>query len=149
MSLDVERLWRWRGKLKAVHRGPAAYGLGASGLYGTESAYQSIYPNYHRSINGWIIEISDMYILPYVTTFNAEDLYVALVRTIDVTESHTINVSTTHSARRQTLSNVHILKNGWPRWRIKHTQTEIEYQSVIWKLLQKYFLVWIFSISLK
>jgi hypothetical protein len=27
-----------RGKLKAVHRGPAAYGLGTSGLLGPESA---------------------------------------------------------------------------------------------------------------
>jgi hypothetical protein len=37
---------------------------------------------------------------------------VALVRKIDVTESHVINASTTHSARREKLSNLHILKDG-------------------------------------
>jgi hypothetical protein len=31
MSLDVERLWRWRAELKAVHKGPEVEGLVASG----------------------------------------------------------------------------------------------------------------------
>jgi hypothetical protein len=29
-SLDVERLWRWRAELKAVHNGPYLKGLGAT-----------------------------------------------------------------------------------------------------------------------
>jgi hypothetical protein len=36
MAFVVVVAYSVRGKLKAVHRGPAAYGLGASGMFGRE-----------------------------------------------------------------------------------------------------------------
>ena len=58
-----------------------------------------------------------------VTVINAEDLYVASVRTMDVTESYLINASGTHLARTEKLSNVHMVKESDYVGEL-HTRTE-------------------------